>query len=194
MATIATTTGSVPVRLNGSKYEDSFQRRAIAVAPIIRIESGGRFEITSGSRVESGPSTPPIVLLAPSDISDLQVWWDFSELDGNFVFNDTNGTVPITNGALLRRVNDRSGNGFVGRPRDLSDGHTGTWDSGVRNGNGAFSADAIGGSPVIEGTAVNLENGAALFGTTQIYTIGGVAQIPALKDNIAKSFVQCHSQ
>lgn len=151
--------------------------------PIIKIESGGRLEITSGAVVRTGEE---IILLAPSDISDLHVWWDFSELDGNFVFNDLAGVVPITNGALLRRVNDRSGNGRIGKPRDDADGHAGTWDSGVRNGNGAFSADAIGGSPTVEGTAVNLENELGMDGTTQIFTIGGVGEIPAVKDNHAQ--------
>ena len=152
------------------------------MSPVIRIESGA-LSISSGKMTVPDPGA---VQLAPDDISDLQVWWDFSELDGNFVFNDLAGVVPITNGALLRRVNDRSGNGFFGLPRDSSDGHSGTWDSNVRNGNGAFAAFGIGETPVVEGTAVNLENGAAMAATTQIYTVGGVAATPAVKDSIAQ--------
>ncbi len=151
--------------------------------PIIRIESGGRLEITSGSRVESGVAT---VLLAPSDISDLKLWWDFSERDGNFVFNDVAGTVAITNGATLRRVNDRSGNGSTGLPL-LSplDTHAGTWDASVRNGQGAFNAAVAGAMPAVEGTPTCLDNGAALAGTTQIYTMGAVVEIPATRASFA---------
>ncbi len=153
------------------------------MSPIIRINNGAL-------RIPSGKLTvgidPADVQLAPDDISSLQVWWDFSELDGNFVFNDLDGLVPITNGALLRRVNDRSGNGHVGKPRDDSDGHAGAWDSAVRNGNGAFAAFGIGQTPVVEGTAVNLENTGAMSGTTQIYTVGGVAATPAVKDGLAQ--------
>jgi hypothetical protein len=151
---------------------------------IIRILNSGVLVIENGGIVSAeGPGPPSF---APDEISDLQLWWDFSELDGNFVFNDLDGVVPITNGALLRRVNDRSGNGHVGKPRDDSDGHAGAWDSGVRNGNGAFAAFGIGETPVVEGTAVNLENSSAMSGTTQIYTIGGVAEIPALKAGLAQ--------
>jgi hypothetical protein len=154
---------------------------------IIRILNSGVLVIENGGIVSAeGPGAPSF---APDEISDLQVWWDFSELDGNFVFNDLAGVVPITNGALLRRVTDRSGNGFFGRPRDLIDAHSGTWDSGVRNGNGAFAAFGIGETPVFEGGAVNLENGSAMFGTTQIYTIGAVAQTPAVKLGFAQELL-----
>ena len=151
---------------------------------IIEILNSGVLVIENGGIARAGSPDPPS--FAPDDISDLQVWWDFSELDGNFVFNDLAGVVPITNGALLRRVNDRSGNGWVGKPRDDSDGHAGTWDSAVRNGNGAFAAFGIGQTPVVEGTAVNVENEFAMGGTTQIYTVGGVAATPAVKAGLAQ--------
>lgn len=150
---------------------------------VISIGSNGVFEILSGgvASLESGT-----VLLAPDEISDLELWWDFSERDGNFVFNDAAGTIAITNGATLRRVNDRSGNGNTGLPL-LSplDTHAGTWDASVRNGQGAFNAAIAGAAPAVEGTPTCIENAAALGGTTQIYTMGAVVEIPATRASFA---------
>ena len=150
---------------------------------IIRILSSGVLVIENGGIAQAGGDAP---FLAPDEISDLTLWWDFSERDGNFVFNDVAGVVPITNGALLRRVNDRSGNGSTGLPL-LSplDTHAGTWDASVRNGQGAFNAAVAGAMPAVEGTPTCLENGAALSGTTQIYTMGAVVEIPATRASFA---------
>ncbi len=150
---------------------------------IIRISNSGVLVIENGGVATAGSDA---AFFAPDEIADLALWWDFSERDGNFVFNDAAGVVPITNGATLRRVNDRSGNGWTGLPL-LSplDTHAGTWDASARNGQGVFNAAIAGATPVVEGTPTCIENEAALGGTTQIYTMCAVVEVPATRASFA---------
>lgn len=108
----------------------------------------------------------------PETISDLRVWWDVSEVDGNFVFSDLLRTIPITNGGLVRGVLDRSGNGI--HATIWADGNRGTWLETGQNGIGSLDCDAAGG-----GVPKSIETGA--IGTlSQPYTMVGCGKVAAL--------------
>ena len=106
--------------------------------------------------------------LLPTDISNLVLWWDFSE--DEYVWANEALTTPITDGTLIRGVTDRSGNGFHGTIE--SDGNAPRWESGERNGLGVADADIEGGSPRC------LDTIGASIELDQPYTMIGVAQLP----------------
>jgi hypothetical protein len=71
---------------------------------------------------------PPPPALLPPFLPNLQHWWDFT--DAATVFADTLAAVPITDGTIFQRVNDK---GTAGD--DIFDAaSTVTWHSGIVNG------------------------------------------------------------
>jgi hypothetical protein len=91
-------------------------------------------------------SAAPSGALAPSEVSDLLLWWDYSESDGNFLFADESRTTPITDGVEVQGVEDRSGNGHHGvrsHKGGFPPGQGPTWDTNTRNGNGAGNFDML---------------------------------------------------
>jgi hypothetical protein len=111
---------------------------------------------------------------APDTISDLLLWWDLSERDGNFVFSDLLRTVPITDGGLVRGVIDRSGNDS--HATIDSDATRGTWNANRQNGVGALdcNSDPAGGAP----RAVETDRIIPPAGVpTQVYTVVGTAKV-----------------
>jgi hypothetical protein len=69
----------------------------------------------------------PPVALSPPFLANLSHWWDFT--DAATVFADTLGVVPITDGTIIERVNDKGT-----AADDLLDAGSGiTWHTGVVN-------------------------------------------------------------
>lgn len=127
---------------------------------------------TNGYQIANAAFTWNITELSdPSSISDLHLWWDTSERDGNFVFSDLARTVAITNGGTVRGVIDRSGNGKHASIE--AEGNAGTWAAAGQNSIGTLDCQAgVGGA-----TPKSIETDAT-GGLTQIYTVVAVGKVP----------------
>jgi hypothetical protein len=64
---------------------------------------------TKFSRFTTGSAAAPFTPASLFSSGQVGVWYDFT--DPTYIFQDTGGTVPATNGSAVLRANDRSGNG-----------------------------------------------------------------------------------
>lgn len=110
---------------------------------------------------------PPVML-------NVQHWWDFT--DQSTVFADTAGLVPITDGTIIQRVNDKgSGVGSGQPPVDLQDATSGaTWHVSPGGGNPLPAARYLAGG--LPGFLSQAMSGG--MGGTNGMTVAGVWRVP----------------